>query len=177
MSSHSILACDGPSTEKPDNSRQLREGPGALGGWSSPASAPEKPPSQPHTHPGCPRRRRWPPRQSLQTCRRHHPPAQGPKPAPSDCRTRCPLSLRRDCKERATQESAKVPILEAGWPEPCRGEGVPPLKCSSRALPAPDILATPCDCDGVCAGNHGVILEAIDTIAQVLLLHTLFSLC
>lgn len=70
-----------------------------------------------------------------------------------------------------------MPILEVGWPEPCRGGGVPPLKCLSRALPAPDILATPCDCDGVCAGNHGVILEAINTIAQVLLLHTLFSLC
>ena len=65
-----------------------------------------------------------------------------------------------------------MPILEASWPEPCRGGGMP-----SRALPAPNILATPCDCDGVCAGNHGVILEAIDTIAQVLLLHTLFSLC
>ena len=54
---------------------------------------------------------------------------------------------------------------------------MPPLKRSSRASPAPTMLATPRDRDSVCAGDHGVILETIDTIAQVLLLHTLFTLC
>lgn len=56
--------------------------------------------------------------------------------------------------------------------EPGRGEGRP-----AQASPAPDVLATPRDGDGVGAGDRGVILEAVDAIPQVLLFHALFALC
>jgi hypothetical protein len=46
-----------------------------------------------------------------------------------------------------------------------------------KVSPASDILATPCDGDSVCARNCGVILKAIHAIPQVLLLHTLLTLC
>ena len=65
---------------------------------------------------------------------------------------------------------------EGGHPEQKGG-------CATLALstvgasPAPDVLAAPRDRDSVCAGDHGVILEAINTIPQVLLFHTLLTLC
>lgn len=66
----------------------------------------------------------------------------------------------------------KDTALEGHQPQPSRSRGSLP-----GSSPAPNVLAAPCDGDGVHARNHGVILKAIDAIPQVFLLHTLLTLC
>lgn len=130
------------------------------------------------THPGCPRRHQWPPPQSQPTCRQHRPPARVPRPAPSDCRTRFPPSPRRDCGGgRGTQGGAEGRHL-AGDTQLGRQEGCCKVRreCPEPS-PAPDVLATPSDGDGVRARDSGVVFETICTITQVLLLHPLLALC
>lgn len=142
-------------------------------------TCPQVPTLQPPTYPVCLRHPQWPPPRSPLTCQRHHPPAQGPRPAPSDCHTRYPPSPRRDCRERATQESAKRCCPSGAPPRAQHGGEVCLLgsELSAQASPAPNVLAAPRDGDSVCARDQWVILEAIDAISQVLLLHTLLALC
>lgn len=39
-------------------------------------------------------------------------------------------------------------------------------------LPTRDVLPTPSDCDDIVARRSGIVLKAVDTITQILLLHT-----
>lgn len=161
MSSHSILACDGPSTEKPDNSHSAREGPGAPGRVA--LASPCPPPGYSHCshlpHPGCPR---------FVTNGLHNKVCRLATDTALQPRAPCPhlliaalsahfLTPRRGLQGESHAGSAEGPIMEAGWPEPCRGGGVPPLKRHPGPHLRPIFWPPHVIVDGVCAGDHGVI--------------------